>query len=241
MRFIYVPCPHTADALAEVLYDSLCDWNIDRKLSTLTKLEEFVKHLFKEYQSSNPSTKSDNAGCGSSSFDVGLSSGHRDGFKKLLSEIASITSTHDESGGMTELDNYLREKLLPKDMELDLLVWWKTNGFKYPTLQRIAKDILAVPISTVASESAFSTSGRLISPHRSRLHPKTLEALMCAQSWLLNEIRETCSDESEAYCRSIDYDYDVEEGVTKEDGSGSGGGSGSGSGSGSGTTFVDLD
>lgn len=26
------------------------------------KLEEFVKHLFKEYQSSNPSTKSDNAG-----------------------------------------------------------------------------------------------------------------------------------------------------------------------------------
>ncbi|KAI3491359.1 hypothetical protein L1887_44285 [Cichorium endivia] len=151
------------------------------------------------------------AGGGSSSFDVGLSSGHRDGFKKLLSEIASITSTHDESGGMTELDNYLREKLLPKDMELDLLVWWKTNGFKYPTLQRIAKDILAVPISTVASESAFSTSGRLISPHRSRLHPKTLEALMCAQSWLLNEIRETCSDESEAYCRSIDYDYDVEE------------------------------
>lgn len=129
------------------------------------------------------------SGGGSSSFDVGLSSGHRDGFKKLLSEIASITSTHDESGGMTELDNYLREKLLPKDMELDLLVWWKTNGFKYPTLQRIAKDILAVPISTVASESAFSTSGRLISPHRSRLHPKTLEALMCAQSWLLNEIR----------------------------------------------------
>ena len=67
--------------------------------------------------------------------------------------------------------------------------WWKTNGFKYPTLQKIARDILAIPISTVASESAFSTSGRLVSPHRSRLHPKTLEALMCAQSWLLNEIR----------------------------------------------------
>ena len=90
---------------------------------------------------------------------------------------------------MSELDNYLKEKLLPKDMELDLLAWWKTNGIKYPTLQRIAKDILGIPVSTVASESAFSTSGRLVSPHRSRLHPKTLEALMCAQSWLLNEIR----------------------------------------------------
>lgn len=64
----------------------------------------------------------------------------------------------------------------------------------------------------------MSTSGRLISPHRSRLHPKTLEDLMCAQIWLLNEIRETCSDETEAYCRSIDYDHDVDEASTKESG-----------------------
>ncbi|KAI3745848.1 hypothetical protein L6452_08259 [Arctium lappa] len=124
-----------------------------------------------------------------------------------------LASENDDSVDMAELDNYLKEKLMPKDVDLDLLLWWKTNGGKYPTLQRMAKDILAIPVSTVASESAFSTSGRLISPHRSRLHPKTLEALMCAQSWLLNEIRET-----EAYCRSIEFDEDVEEGGTKESG-----------------------
>ena len=60
---------------------------------------------------------------------------------------------------------------------------------KYPTLQRLARDILAIPVTTVASESAFSTSGRLLSPHRSRLHPRTLEALMCAQSWLWSELK----------------------------------------------------
>ncbi|KAF1877748.1 hypothetical protein Lal_00038057 [Lupinus albus] len=54
----------------------------------------------------------------------------------------------------------------------------------YPTLQAIAKDLLAIPISTVASESAFSTSGRILSPHRSRLNWTTLDALMCAISWL---------------------------------------------------------
>ncbi|KAE9603179.1 putative HAT dimerization domain, ribonuclease H-like domain-containing protein [Lupinus albus] len=54
----------------------------------------------------------------------------------------------------------------------------------YPTLQAIAKDLLAIPISTVASESTFSTSGRILSPHRSRLNWTTLEALMCARSWL---------------------------------------------------------
>ena len=32
------------------------------------------------------------------------------------------------------------------------------------------------------------TSGRLLSPHRSRLHPKTIEAMMCAQNWLWSEI-----------------------------------------------------
>ncbi|GJR74545.1 zinc finger BED domain-containing protein RICESLEEPER 2-like protein [Tanacetum coccineum] len=35
MSFVYVPCPHTADVLADMLYDCLCDWNLDRKLSTI--------------------------------------------------------------------------------------------------------------------------------------------------------------------------------------------------------------
>ncbi|KAG5533348.1 hypothetical protein RHGRI_027517 [Rhododendron griersonianum] len=60
----------------------------------------------------------------------------------------------------------------------------QSSSIDYPILQAMARDLLAIPVSTVASESAFSTSGRLVSPHRSRLHPDTMEALMCAQSWL---------------------------------------------------------
>ena len=51
----------------------------------------------------------------------------------------------------------------------------------------IVSDIYVIPVSIVASESAFSTNGRVVSKHRSRLHPNTLEALMCAQSWLWKE------------------------------------------------------
>ncbi|KAG5544434.1 hypothetical protein RHGRI_017006 [Rhododendron griersonianum] len=36
LRFIYVPCPHTAEVLCESLMETLLDWNIDRRLSTLT-------------------------------------------------------------------------------------------------------------------------------------------------------------------------------------------------------------
>ncbi|XP_073222565.1 zinc finger BED domain-containing protein DAYSLEEPER-like [Cicer arietinum] len=85
----------------------------------------------------------------------------------------------------TELDIYLEEEVLPRNPDFDILLWWKLNGVKYPTLQTIAKDILAILVSTVASESAFSTGGHILSPHQSRFHWTTLEALMCARSELL--------------------------------------------------------
>jgi len=50
-----------------------------------------------------------------------------------------------------------------------------------PTLRKIARDIFVIPVSTVTSESAFSTSGWVLSEHRSRLTPEILEALMCSQ------------------------------------------------------------
>jgi hypothetical protein len=42
---------------------------------------------------------------------------------------------------------------------------------RYPTLRMIARDIYEIPVSTVASESAFGTSGRVLSEHHSRLTP----------------------------------------------------------------------
>jgi hypothetical protein len=48
----------------------------------------------------------------------------------------------------------------------------------------MARDILAIPVSTVASESAFSTGGRVIETFRSSLKEEMTEALICAQQWL---------------------------------------------------------
>lgn len=85
-----------------------------------------------------------------------------------------------------ELDHYLEDDALPKSSNFDVLNFWKTD-LKYPTLRKIAKDILAIPASTVASESAFSMGGRIVSPQCSTLHANTVEALMCMQNWLLGE------------------------------------------------------
>uniref|UniRef100_A0A803MY41 Transposase n=1 Tax=Chenopodium quinoa TaxID=63459 RepID=A0A803MY41_CHEQI len=58
------------------------------------------------------------------------------------------------------------------------------NGQRYVILNRMARDILAIPLSTVASESAFSTGGRTLDPFRSSLTPKMVQALLCTQDWL---------------------------------------------------------
>ncbi|CAN1223158.1 Putative AC transposase [Linum grandiflorum] len=91
-----------------------------------------------------------------------------------------------------ELDSYLNEDILPRQPDFDILMWWKINGPKYPILQNIARDILVVPVTSVASESAFSSGGRLIDPHRSRLHESTVEALMCTRTWLQSSGKYFC-------------------------------------------------
>ena len=45
-------------------------------------------------------------------------------------------------------------------------------------------DVLGSPMSTASSEQAFSTSGQVLDSFRSSLDPKSVQALICAQSWL---------------------------------------------------------
>ncbi|XP_073138750.1 kunitz trypsin inhibitor 5-like [Henckelia pumila] len=45
----------------------------------------------------------------------------------------------------------------------------------------MARDILAVPVSTVASEAAFSTGGHVLYAFRSSLSAKIVQSLICAQ------------------------------------------------------------
>ncbi|CAN6372235.1 unnamed protein product, partial [Urochloa humidicola] len=67
------------------------------------------------------------------------------------------------------------------------LQWWMMHSTKYPILSCMARDVFAAPATTVPSESAFSTGGRVISDYRSRLTSKNVEALICLQDWLKAE------------------------------------------------------
>ena len=84
------------------------------------------------------------------------------------------------------MGQYLHEEVdeASLDDQFDVLAWWKLKAPKFPKLARLVRDILAVPISTVASESTFSSSGRILSPTRNRLNNQSITSLICAQDWL---------------------------------------------------------
>ncbi|XP_050916259.1 zinc finger BED domain-containing protein RICESLEEPER 2-like [Lathyrus oleraceus] len=86
----------------------------------------------------------------------------------------------DSIDQQNELEVYNSSKCVKRDPNFDILVWWKRNSIEYPILSTMAKDILATPMSTVASESfVFSTGGRVIETYRSSLTAEMAEALIC--------------------------------------------------------------
>ncbi|KAL0345280.1 UNVERIFIED_CONTAM: Zinc finger BED domain-containing protein DAYSLEEPER [Sesamum radiatum] len=91
----------------------------------------------------------------------------------------------------SELDQYLEESLLPRVHEFDVIGWWKLNRMKYPTLSKMARDILSIPVCTVPATSVFDTVRKEMDSYRCSLRPETVEALICAKDWLQSENVET--------------------------------------------------
>ncbi|KAG6511363.1 hypothetical protein ZIOFF_029426 [Zingiber officinale] len=106
--------------------------------------------------------------------------------KRIFDEMMAYESQTITSAGKSQLDLYLEEPKLEFAyyQDLDILEHWKNQKHRYPTLALMACDVLAIPITTVASESAFSIGARVLTKYRScTLHEK-VQALICTRNWL---------------------------------------------------------
>jgi acyl-CoA synthetase (AMP-forming)/AMP-acid ligase II len=152
----------------------------DGMVREVQKVKDLLIDLVKEYESSFVEGFGATDGGSSSSKAQNEGDAEVDEiFDKYMAAEPAVLTTKV----CTELDMYLEEDMLPRTLELDVIEWWKVGGFKYTSLRKVARDILAIPVTTVASKSVFSTSGRIISPNYSRLAPNMVEALMCMQAW----------------------------------------------------------
>ncbi|GJR91920.1 zinc finger BED domain-containing protein RICESLEEPER 2-like protein, partial [Tanacetum coccineum] len=103
-----------------------------------------------------------------------------------LAEFKTFQSQYKQPIQKSQLDQYLDEPKLDKNQKIDILQFWKENQVRYPELALMARDILSIPITTVASESTFSIGGRIIRKYRSSLSSENAEALLCTRDWLFD-------------------------------------------------------
>lgn len=108
----------------------------------------------------------------------------------FIKSVTSDASKLNESVGSmhaSELDRYLDDDDV-NCHDYDVLTWWKMNGHRFPILARMARDVLAIPVTTVPSESAFSAGGRTIDQFRSKLDPKVMSFTILMYFRLLDNL-----------------------------------------------------
>jgi hypothetical protein len=122
----------------------------------------------------------------------------------LMSSIIAQQMSNNGGGSGTvksELDKYLSEDREEPTKSIDILKWWKNNATRLPIMSRMARDLLAIPISTVASESAFSTGGRTLDDFRTSLTPTMVERLVCTNDWLRGNYYQGVEEDTDALAK----------------------------------------
>ncbi|EEC82309.1 hypothetical protein OsI_26572 [Oryza sativa Indica Group] len=264
IKFMHVEGHHSGNNLCKVFYDSVLDWNLDRKLLALTldnasandmavedwchssntviatmgksmkpKYDKYweksnmalsvacfldprfkrtlleyyadkvygesapkhmadfmaiINKLFDTYASSQPTSKIPAA---TDVHNNPLVTKEYDGESddELDADVLQYlrASTAPGIGTKSELEVYMDQPLLEWDIKdkspFNILHWWSLKQHELPILSRLAHDVLAIQVSTVASEFAFSAGGRVIDPFRSRLDPEIVQALICTKDW----------------------------------------------------------
>ncbi|KAL2944298.1 putative AC transposase [Bienertia sinuspersici] len=98
---------------------------------------------------------------------------------------SSAQSSHDLDsscvsigGAQSNVDAYLNSPFMAHNSEtpFDILEYWKSQSVSFPFMSRIAKDVLAIPITSIVAESSFSMGGRVLTKYRSYLRTANVEA-----------------------------------------------------------------
>ncbi|KAG5514706.1 hypothetical protein RHGRI_035933 [Rhododendron griersonianum] len=137
----------------------------------VTNCMSFLKDICSTLLELNSSTMAQRPSCGTPDCDT---RDDLEGFDTFTSRLVGPSTSK------SQLDIYLEESRLNRreHENLNVLGFWKEQCHRFPELSLMACDILIIPITTVASESAFSIGGRILGKYRSSLLPQNAEVTM---------------------------------------------------------------
>ena len=165
----------------EFFYQRVCNYFVDIETS-MTSAREWMTKYFRKYEEI---VRTNGVDLVYTTVSRGIMGSPVLAKRRMHQEFAHFRNQKRASNTQkSELDAYLEDEHVRDDENFEILSWWKTNKDKYPVLSTMARDFLAIPLSIVSSESAFSLSDRILSDNRSSMTPETLEALVCVKDWL---------------------------------------------------------
>ena len=171
------------------------------------RLDSALRALFGEYEMRYNTIHQVRAPPSPSTFDFGGGN-----YSNVMIDPDVVSQLQDLYGATTnrtratsELDIYLESRSIfqnpgPPTQQIDVLDWWGTHDKEFPILSIMAKEIFAVPASTVAVEQAFSVGGCVLDDKRSNLSAKNMEATMLLDDWAKADMR----------AQEPDFDFRVE-------------------------------
>jgi hypothetical protein len=88
----------------------------------------------------------------------------------------------------------MKQQPMPRDT--NILRYWASKEYEFPTIARMARDHLAIPATSAASERVFSVGGDIVTKKRNRLSADNTRRLLCMRDWgVLTEEPGTGSDD----------------------------------------------
>jgi hypothetical protein len=99
---------------------------------------------------------------------------------------------------LTEVESWLLGDTLPKKVKnKGVRAFWKSKGYDFRIITQMARDHMAVPATSAASERVFSSGGDIITKKRNRIGGENTRYLLCLRSWGIFEDNDD-KDELEA-------------------------------------------
>jgi len=91
---------------------------------------------------------------------------------------ASVTPVQPSLADKVQHEISLYTSAPPVDHSSCPLAWWATNAANYPNVARLARKLLSVPATSVASERLFSKAGDVITKKRNRIDSAKADKLI---------------------------------------------------------------